>query len=1231
MTTLAKKAILSGADNRPSMLEKDMYDSWKSIMELYMMNRQRGIMILESVENGLLIWPSIEENRVTRPKKYSELSATKAIQADCDVKATNIILQGLLQEERECKLYDEFDKFAYKKGETLLEFYLRFSLLLNDMNIYNMKLEQFQVNIKFLNTLPPEWSKFVTDVKLVRDLHTMNVEQLHAYLGQHEFHANEKGDYPIDGINYIMSFLTVVVTSRYPSTNNQLRNSSNPRQQATINNGRVKTVITHNAAYQADDLDTYESGCDEINTAKVSLMENLSHYGLDDLAKSAEIDNLKQNISEHLKEKESLMQTVTLLKNDFQKEESRNIDREIALEKHIKELNNIVFKRNRYAQIVHMLTKPQFFYDHTTKQALGNACPLIRITTTAKKPLRKPIALESNPPKLLVTLVYSRKPKESINNVLVSKSKINKSLSANKKEPNKSWGSTVFNVPSSSIDECRLSKLFSGLDSGCSKHMTGDRSQLINFVDKFLGTVKFGNDHVAKIIDAVATACFTQNRSIIRLRYGKTPYVLLHDKLPDLSYFHVFDALCYPTNDSENLEKLQPKANIAMASEQSSSGPTLHEMTPATISSGLVPKPTSLTPFVTPSRNDWDMLFQPLFDELLTLPPSVDHPAPEVIAPIAEVVAPKPAELTGSPSSTTVDQDAPSPSKSQSTSETQPPVIPNNVEEDNHDIEVAHMGNDMFFGMPIPEIYKLNLDELGGILKNMAWLVASGYRQDEGIDFKESFAPVVRLEAIRIFLAFAAHKNMVVYQIDVKTAFLNGNMQEEVYVSQLDGFMDPNNPNHMYKLKKALYGLKQAPRVRYDMLSSFLISQYFSKGSVDPTLFIRRNENDLLLVQIYVDDIIFAVSTPELLYTPMVEKSKLGEDKEGKAIDPSHYREHLSDTYIFTMKMEILLEPTSNKLMVGYLKMEVKQQSVQVKELQERCIIKAFQVIKSRKGSNTTLRNHITHLHCEVIKSQKNQNPKAGQTSMARDESVFGYDPDYIREQFAGLVIQRASQFNHFDHEQTTRVFQNTIQPRYTHVSHSTLKLNAIKLWLAAKQEIIDSFGSINACVNLKTDVWSVPYGVPGFYMCIIAHWIKPDTWQIMKRVISFEEFSSPHTGGALFKMLMKVLTNFNLEVKVMSITLDNTINNTSAMYKLKLKYDSPMGGRFYHSRYVAHINNLVLQAGLGVLAIDAIRKSFKTMLKDIFKSSARTQQRYVKICKDAEKPCLRPNWDVST
>nr|GFA31609.1 hypothetical protein [Tanacetum cinerariifolium] len=233
----------------------------------------------------------------------------------------------------------------------------------------------------------------------------------------------------------------------------------------------------------------------------------------------------------------------------------------------------------------------------------------------------------------------------------------------------------------------------------------------------------------------------------------------------------------------------------------------------------------------------------------------VDHQAAEVIAPLAKVIPPIQAYSTGSPSSTTIDQDAPSLSKSHTTAETQSLFIPQDVEEDNLDIKVAHMGNDPLIGVSILEvwelvprpdkvmvitlkwIYKVKLDELGGILKNKARLVARGYRQDEGIDFEEPFGPFARLEAIWIFLTYAAHKNMVVYQIDVKTAFWNGNLREEVYISQsLRGIF-------INQSKYALESLKK-----------------YSFESYDP-----------------VD-------------TPMVKKSKLNEDKEGKAVDPSHYR-----------------------------------------------------------------------------------------------------------------------------------------------------------------------------------------------------------------------------------------------------------------------------------------------------------------------------------------------------
>ncbi|GJX54670.1 retrovirus-related pol polyprotein from transposon TNT 1-94 [Tanacetum coccineum] len=132
-----------------------------------------------------------------------------------------------------------------------------------------------------------------------------------------------------------------------------------------------------------------------------------------------------------------------------------------------------------------------------------------------------------------------------------------------------------------------------------------------------------------------------------------------------------------------------------------------------------------------------------------------------------------------------------------------------------------------------------------------------GYSQQEGIDFEESFAPVARLEAVRMFVAYAAHKNFTIYQMDVKTAFLNGPLKEEVFVSQPNGFVDPDFSNHVYRLKKAMYGLKQASRAWYDKLSSFLIEHHFTKGIVDPTLFTRRHGDDILLVQIYVDDIIF--------------------------------------------------------------------------------------------------------------------------------------------------------------------------------------------------------------------------------------------------------------------------------------------------------------------------------------------------------------------------------------
>ncbi|GJS29031.1 retrovirus-related pol polyprotein from transposon TNT 1-94 [Tanacetum coccineum] len=1304
----------------------------------------------------------------------------------------------------------------------------------------------------------------------------------------------------------MVSFLTSVVTSRYPTTNNQLRNLSNPRQQATITDGRVtiqpvqgrqtsfavgttrtytsgatqasdqilheeelaflvdsgildaqatQTVITHNAAYQADDFDAYDSDCEELNTAKFALIENLSHYGSDALvesetkitsdsniipysqyviesqqpvvqnsnssaqqdalilsvieqlktqvvnftkinldnksindalttelerykeqvkvlkegqnvdlksndnvsdtsAQSVEIDRLKQTLSEHLKEKETLMQTVSLLKNDFKKKESRNIDREIALEKRIKLLDNIkaqqlepklydgnviektsaivipdseetlmlaeeshfetrfvpqtklsaeqafwsqnsvnssdltpssrptkvevpkelpkvsmvntslkklknhlagfdvvvkerttataitegswgfehtkacfrdeiilfvkalkdlfntfdqflidelsevqnVFHQMEQAVEQHRLESKTFevkmnqvlnenerlleqviskdiekvlvitalrddlrklkgkalvdnavmkhsidpmtlkidvepitpkllnnrtahsaYIKHTQEEAavlrdlvkhvkanypldhpldsacrptgqtftiVGTACPLTRITTTAEVPPRKPTALKTVTPKHVTTLVYSRKPRKSKVDVPVSKPKILKSVSANNKEPSQSRGSIVSNVPSSTLDECKSSKLFSSTVKFRNDHM----EKIMGYGDYQIGNVKIsrvyyveGLGHnlfsVRQFCDSNLEVAFRQHTCFIRNLKGvnlmtgsrgnnlytmsvgdmmtsspicllsnasKTKSWLWHRRLSHLNFGTINhlarhslvrglpklkfekDHLCSacamgkskkkpykPKSEDTSQEKLyllhmdlcrpmrvtsvngkkyilfiiddysrftwvktdngiefvnqtlreyyekvgishetsvarSPQQNgvvercnhtlieaactmlidakallffwaeavatayfdelTAMASKHSSSGPALYEMTLVTISSGLVPNPPSSTPFIPPSRNDWDILFQPLFDELLTPPPSVDCPSHEVISPINEVVAPEPAASTSSPSSTMIDLDAPS-------------LISTRLQLHEQALFYYY---DAFLMTVKPKMYKDTLtqscwieamqEELNEFEHLIVWELVSRPDKVMVITLKwiykvkldelgESFASVARLKAIRIFLAFVAHMNMVVYQIDVKTAFLNGNLWEEVYVSQPDGFVDPDNPNHMYKLKKALYGLKQAPRTWYDMLSSFLISQDFSKGSVDPTMFIHREGKELLMISqnprgIFINQSKYALESLKKygfdscdpVDTPMVEKSKLDEDKEGKAVDPSHYR-----------------------------------------------------------------------------------------------------------------------------------------------------------------------------------------------------------------------------------------------------------------------------------------------------------------------------------------------------
>nr|GEX19015.1 retrovirus-related Pol polyprotein from transposon TNT 1-94 [Tanacetum cinerariifolium] len=287
--------------------------------------------------------------------------------------------------------------------------------------------------------------------------------------------------------------------------------------------------------------------------------------------------------------------------------------------------------------------------------------------------------------------------------------------------------------------------------------------------------------------EAVATVCYIQNRSLIHTRHHKTPYELVHNKKPDLTFFRVFSALCYPTNDIEDLGKLQPTANtgIFVGYAPSRKGPAPTFLTPGQISSGLIPNSVLANPYAPPPIKNWRFYFNQcsmniwnllgLSDQILllkqySLPPSIvaepyfmedDNVTPIDNNPFVNVFGPEPhseASSSGDISST--------------------------------------------------ELPYVKLDEYGDVLKNKARLVAKGYRQEKGIDFEESFTLVARIEAIRIFIANAATRNMTIYQIDVNTAFLNGELKKEVYVSQPKGFVDLDHPTHVYRLKKALYQAK---------------------------------------------------------------------------------------------------------------------------------------------------------------------------------------------------------------------------------------------------------------------------------------------------------------------------------------------------------------------------------------------------------------------------------------
>nr|GEU81842.1 putative ribonuclease H-like domain-containing protein [Tanacetum cinerariifolium] len=461
---------------------------------------------------------------------------------------------------------------------------------------------------------------------------------------------------------------------------------------------------------------------------------------------------------------------------------------------------------------------------------------------------------------------------------------------------------------------------------------------------------------VVKRRNPIATACFTQNRSLVIPRHEKTPYHIINDRKPSVKFFHIFGSVCYIVRDGENLDKMKEKGDECiymgystqsrayrvfnkrtrvimesihvnfdelpqMASDQNSSDPALKCQTMALEHDSLNPgrkcqENVAHRDKTGTTSNELDMLFSPMFDELLNgsskvvsksvAVSAVDAPNEhqQLITPLNNHTTPAPTcqtltIATTVISSENINQEEPHAKNDQVADDEFINIFSTSVQ-DQGETSLRHVYSsnmhtfyqrypskhhwtkdhqlEQVIGNPLQSVRTRRQLELDAEMcmfaltvsrtepKNIKEAMAdsAGYAQKEGVDSEESFAPIARLEAVRLFIAYAAHKSFTIYQMDAKTTFLYGPLKEEVYVNQPDGFVDPYHPDQVYRLKKALYELKQAPRAWYNKFSKFLLSKGFSKGTIDPTLFITKHWGDILLVQIYVDDIIFGSTNPNL-------------------------------------------------------------------------------------------------------------------------------------------------------------------------------------------------------------------------------------------------------------------------------------------------------------------------------------------------------------------------------
>nr|GEV61894.1 retrovirus-related Pol polyprotein from transposon TNT 1-94 [Tanacetum cinerariifolium] len=822
----------ASSDTRPPMLDKTDYDSWSQRIRLYCRGKENGIYILQSIDHGPFELGTTRDTLGTTPKRgvllgperprtYDDLNDNEKKRFNADVCATNIVLQGLPK----------------------------------DM----MTVPNIQLNSKFINNMSPEWDRGTLLEEMVATGNGgAHVRARNVNTGQGK---------PIKCLNC-------------NGLGHIARNCTQPKRQQNSDYFKDKMLLMQaqeNGAvldeeellfptgeqtnnFDADECDVFNSDVDDEPTAQSILMANLPLVGptnqqvspsnasilseVHDLENA--IDPCDDNQDEHEIHNEDMFFNVTnsamtasrfhKLSTAYTVTMNRVVKLEVENSKLLEKIKNDDHDTMVKAFSKLKTTSLQNKIENLKTQLKGKMPCVTSNDATPKVPAYAKYATDVQPIPLryrnnrVVHYGYLNRLRDTLN----TPCEIVEEARSKRPSDNNLDYACVYTKRSQELLENVVQIVLWYLDSGCSKYMTGDRSQLRNFMKNFIETVRFRNDHFGAIIGYVDYVIGDSVISRVYYVEGLGHNLFFVGQFCDSDLEVAFRKhTCFVRDlDGVNLIKGSRGSNlytisvedmlqslpICLLSKASKNKSWFRHRHLNHLNVGLVPNLAPAIPYVPPTKKELEILFQPMFDEYFepstvnqhVSPAPVNLPCPSLTILLKSILL---LQLIMNHLLTFFALDSSSEKPFSSS------IHP----------ETAYYrclvvllqfytvkGQTEKFKSAVTEgcwcIYKVKLDEYGDVLKNKARLVAKGYSQEEGINFEESFASVARLEAIRIFIANAASKNMTVYQMDVKTAFLNGELKEEVYVSQPEGFIDPNHVNHVYRLKKAVYGLKQAPR-----------------------------------------------------------------------------------------------------------------------------------------------------------------------------------------------------------------------------------------------------------------------------------------------------------------------------------------------------------------------------------------------------------------------------------